>query len=567
MISISFNMNTSLLFLLIFASSVLPSDGSVAPLKVTRHTGYSDGLLDNMSDMQKTGMLTDFVIKVQKLSLKSHKVVLSAASPYFKWLFEPGVNKGNGYEMSLYNMNKQAVENIIHYIYGREIVIQYENIKDYLRIVDSFRLDYLHNQIDLYVSAFIHLGNAVQWYVLAHRYRLKETSERARRVLKTDFLAAGLKEDFVALSIGEVVQLISDEIISGGDRDAILKACINWVLADEAFRKRYFTELLSHIDIEQCSGKYLNDNEKHLITDVKTRTRITPIFTSNNLTSDVDKFVLFGGFHKNGEPNTDIYTIDPHSKTLEKKSLPEILVRDGPARCITKTGKVFSAGGQRQNGSHWATSSASLLDPITHEISQLPRLPHPVWKAAAVCDENKVYVIGGHHAENLVQCLDLGSKTWSRLEDLEGDEPGLIAWKTNHIGVMRFPNEGENRCIQRYDARYHIWHQTCIAPGGDVHGSFAVVEGNKVFIIGSEEKAFIYFNDQLFKSWSTPAQPIEQHRWGSGVYANGRIIVSGGWNNGRPTDTIEEYDIARKKWKKSSFKLPIPLSSHFTVII
>ena len=75
-----------ILLLYSFISPIQSSQTSIAPLKVSKENGYSDGILEKMSDMQKDGLLTDFTFKVQKARIHCHKVVLSAASHYFKSL-------------------------------------------------------------------------------------------------------------------------------------------------------------------------------------------------------------------------------------------------------------------------------------------------------------------------------------------------------------------------------------------------------------------------------------------------------------------------------------------------
>ena len=148
-----------LLLLCIFMKPIQGSPKSIAPLKVSKDNGYSDGVLLKLSDMQKDGLLTDFTFKVQKVSIPCHKVVLSAASQYFKSLFNSDGKNGERDGLILDTMNEHVMTNIIQYIYGQDILIQWQDIMEYLDAVNLFQLTKLKQHIEDYVIDHIDPDN------------------------------------------------------------------------------------------------------------------------------------------------------------------------------------------------------------------------------------------------------------------------------------------------------------------------------------------------------------------------------------------------------------------------
>jgi len=56
-------------------------------------SNYAKEALKMMYMMRSHGMLTDVVLEVKKELFPAHKVVLSAASPYFKAMFTGGLKE------------------------------------------------------------------------------------------------------------------------------------------------------------------------------------------------------------------------------------------------------------------------------------------------------------------------------------------------------------------------------------------------------------------------------------------------------------------------------------------
>ena len=250
---------------------------SIEPLTLSRTVGYGDTLLNNMYEMQKEGKFTDFSIKTKSGSIACHRNVLSAGCEYFKTLL--GSEMKENVELILEIMDEKVVYDIIQYIYGQAMVVDWQDIKEYLDVAEMFAMTLLKQELEDYICDNVCPDDCLEWYFLADRYQLQHVSTKCKQLMRESFSSVGVSAGFSALGAGEVVEIITDKEIASGSCDAIMKSCINWILADEEERKDSFSSLLSHIDLSRCSPSYLkcvlDDYKNRLICDVDTYATIS----------------------------------------------------------------------------------------------------------------------------------------------------------------------------------------------------------------------------------------------------------------------------------------------------
>ena len=86
-------------------------------LLITTTVTFADERIASLSQMKKENMLMDFVIQVNGDQIRCHRLVLAAASPYFKVmldmlalvLFNSKKNNRNSHPYKAYEMNKDVL--------------------------------------------------------------------------------------------------------------------------------------------------------------------------------------------------------------------------------------------------------------------------------------------------------------------------------------------------------------------------------------------------------------------------------------------------------------------------
>ena len=86
----------------------------------------------------------------------------------------------------------------------------------------------------------------------------------------------------------------------------------------------------------------------------------------------------------------------------------------------------------------------------------------------------------------------------------------------------------------------------------------AVVVDKDVYIIGGMARLCLRYRYKK-NQWEVLEQPNEVYLYTSGVYVNGRIIMTGGKNNDPEiyTRSAEEYIIATNTWKRIKLEYEI----------
>lgn len=74
-----------------------------------------------MDMMRAHQMLTDVVLEVGKELFYAHKVVLAAASPYFKAMFTGGLKECDMDRIKLQGVSPTALARLIHFMYTGRI--------------------------------------------------------------------------------------------------------------------------------------------------------------------------------------------------------------------------------------------------------------------------------------------------------------------------------------------------------------------------------------------------------------------------------------------------------------
>lgn len=74
-----------------------------------------------MDMMRSHQMLTDVIVEVGDETFHAHKVILAAASPYFKAMFTGGLREADMNRVKLQGLSPTAMARLIHFMYTGRI--------------------------------------------------------------------------------------------------------------------------------------------------------------------------------------------------------------------------------------------------------------------------------------------------------------------------------------------------------------------------------------------------------------------------------------------------------------
>ncbi|KAF4092693.1 hypothetical protein AMELA_G00023620 [Ameiurus melas] len=88
-----------------------------------------------LNEMRLKEEQCDVVLRVDKVELKAHKIILCSRSPYFRTLFTRG-SSSDQMVYTMTNVSPDIMELIIHYIYTQDVQVTTDNVQALLAMAD-----------------------------------------------------------------------------------------------------------------------------------------------------------------------------------------------------------------------------------------------------------------------------------------------------------------------------------------------------------------------------------------------------------------------------------------------
>ena len=89
-------------------------------------------LREQLNRYRKDGVLCDVTISVGGRKIHAHKVILAASCPYFEKRFTWGLSESNQSDVTLREVDAEAMETLIDFCYTSSIEVDWSNVQDLL---------------------------------------------------------------------------------------------------------------------------------------------------------------------------------------------------------------------------------------------------------------------------------------------------------------------------------------------------------------------------------------------------------------------------------------------------
>lgn len=142
-----------------------------------RRTNHSSDLIDGFNRMFKDEVMTDVTLMcADGHSLKAHRMVLSACSPFFRTVFDQMPDHYHNYPVViLKDMSINDLRAIVEFIYRGEVTVGQEHMESVIKSGESLRIKGLDNR-DNYVHTQ-HIHTTISHKRRRRRHRRKSTTD------------------------------------------------------------------------------------------------------------------------------------------------------------------------------------------------------------------------------------------------------------------------------------------------------------------------------------------------------------------------------------------------------
>ncbi|XP_053606215.1 kelch-like protein 10 [Plodia interpunctella] len=477
------------------------------------------------NELRQNGQLCDGKIVCRDMkSIRVHRAILSAVSPYFKAIFVNSLKKGEPEETEIFvDVPSCYMSLILDYAYTGTCVVTAANVEYLLPYADQFDIVGVIQLCCQFLLQELRPHNCLGIFKFARYYFCGELEKKGKLYIRQNFSRI-LKEcnEFKSISYDELEDILRDDELNVRNEEIVFQAVKTWVEHDLENRRKYIPSLLSCVRYGHISYKYFKSKIlqwQPVIDDEKCQEALYPAV--------VFLTVL------DSRPGTEADLNDP----LARPRIPyEILFAVGG----------WSAGSPTSFVETYDTRADRWFLSIHMDLT--PRAYH------GLCSlNNLIYMIGGFDGSdhfNTVRCYDPVANTWheracmyqARCYVSVVAHDGLIYALGGYNGRTRMSS------VERYYPDKNQWEMTTSMNKQRSDASAASL-GGKIYIVGGFNGQEVLSSAEVFdpdtKQWSFIHSMISPRSGVSLIAYRDCLYALGGFNGYSRLNTGEKFNPQR----------------------
>jgi actin-binding protein IPP len=216
---------------------------------------YALSLLSKLNTFQKDTLFCDGIIKIAGKQFSIHKVILSAASPYFRTLFCNGMVETFSLEVELQGVESECFGLLLGYIYTGNITVTSSNV---VQLVDAGRLFQLDDIVEYccdFLISELTVENCLGILSLGQLHSCIGLSATILNYVHLHFEEVCKNEEFLQLDWSILLSFLESDSIKISSEDDVFIAVLKWVTYDTENRCRYIKQLLDHVKLPLVSPR------------------------------------------------------------------------------------------------------------------------------------------------------------------------------------------------------------------------------------------------------------------------------------------------------------------------
>ncbi|XP_055300703.1 kelch-like ECH-associated protein 1B isoform X2 [Sitodiplosis mosellana] len=550
-------------------------------------SNYARETMKMMFMMRSHHMLTDVIIEVQQELFHAHKVVLSAASPYFKAMFTGGLKESEMSRIKLQGVCPTAMGRILYFMYSGHIRVTELTVCTLLPAATMFQVSNVIDACCAFLERQLDPTNAIGIANFAEQHGCTTLKQRANQFIERHFTQISQEEEFLQLSAIQLVQLIRKDELNVQEEREVYNAVLKWVKYDEDTRYPKMEHILYAVRCQFLTPNFLKEQMRNCDVLKKVpacREYLARIFKDLTLhkrtivrerTPNTTRMIFVaGGYFRHSLDVLEGFNIDDKTWT----TLPRLRVpRSGLGAAFLK-GTFYAVGGR--NNSPGASYDSDWVDKYNLVSEQWrPCSPMSVPRnrvGVAVMDE-LLYAVGGSAGSeyhNSVEYYDPDEDRWTLVQPMHSKRLGVGVAVVNRLlyAIGGFDGNERLASIECYHPENNAW--TILPPMKTGRSGAGVAALNQfIYVVGgfdgTRQLASVERYDTENQVWDTVA-PIKIARSAlSLTVLDGKLYAMGGFDGHSFLSIVEFYDPTQDKWEESTSSafLSCGRSGHASAVI
>ncbi|XP_071092154.1 gigaxonin-like [Haliotis cracherodii] len=228
---------------------------------------HAQKLLLALNDNRHNAHLCDAIVVIGEEKKHVQKNVLSAASHYFRALFNYGEATETENGKTVINLGSASITMatftlILDFLYTAEINLCPDTIQDVLQAADLFLLNDLKVLCCDYLDTCITPTNCIGIREFSSQYTCSWLLHKVTRYLDEHFREVSFCDEFLSLSADAVTELLNRDTLVINSEDDILDAIIRWFRFDVQGHQAEITDAVTRcVRAAQISESFLEEFE------------------------------------------------------------------------------------------------------------------------------------------------------------------------------------------------------------------------------------------------------------------------------------------------------------------
>ncbi|XP_021932600.1 kelch-like protein 10 isoform X2 [Zootermopsis nevadensis] len=481
-----------------------------------------------LNDLRQKTLLCDAVLRLEDGGVfPVHRVILSACSTYFRYLFTTFDTKEQN-EILLQGISSYIMTQILDYVYLRKIHIHCDNVcqllvtADYLCVLSVLELccEFLKHKLGF--------ENCIGIMLFARCYFCTDLENHARRFILRHFVQVSQQsEELLELPAEELQAIIGSEDLNVKNEKVVWECILRWINHDPDNRKSHFVDLFMNVRIGLLETRFFHE-----------KVRNHPYVKENMACKPMIVEML-----------TFLYDVQTITKKAERVLLPKIAYPRIPQDIL------FAIGGYRDGIPTDVIETYDTRADRWINMEEVDPFGPRGYHGTAVIGFN-IYVLGGFNDVeylNSCRCFNAVTKTWSEVAPMNSCRSyfcvavlGEVVYAIGgHNGFHRF------KTAERYDYNTNQW--SLIAPMSTERSDASATELNgKIYVVGGFN-GWNYMNSaEVYgpetNQWTLISPMLSQRTGVACTALHGCVYAIGGFNGISRVCSGEKYNPATNTW-------------------
>ena len=339
---------------------------------ILRSNHASKDFLSKLQACRQNNHFTDITLVTEDgHRITAHKILLSCVSPYFQMMFCGNLKESECAEVTMKNVNYNALTQIIDFFYSGVLKITLENVQELLELADLLLLENTKNHLIKYLKQTLNAQNCILYKRLGQLYCDEKLIQKAEEFLARNYGKVVITEDFGTLTLEEFLDFLEryGASIIIQSEDLILESILSWISQDFQ-RQNCIQNFLKFVQWNELSKESLESFQKSYPSLASIETFQTESWSRSKRKSNT-RLLIGIGFD-----SRDVEFLDLDNTEAGWKTLTRLPMRYGlsGASLVTYGSKILLAGGVGAGGVLKAVNRLLIYDISTNEWSEGPSM-------------------------------------------------------------------------------------------------------------------------------------------------------------------------------------------------